>query len=228
VNDLKVVRIGIVGDFNPANASHAATNEAVKHCAEEAVDARWIGTEEVTEAALADCDGLWIAPASPYRSMEGALMAIRFARENGVPLLGTCGGFQHIILEHARNVLGIADAEHEESNPGAAQLFISRLACSLKGRKMKITVEPESMLARLYGRTTAEEGYYCNFGVNPNFVETLRSSGLRIAASDGEGEIRAVELAGHPFFLGTLFLPQHNSRAGAPHPVIRGFLRSVK
>ncbi len=155
------------------------------------------------------------------------MRAIRFARENGAPLLGTCGGFQHIILEHARNVLGIADAEHEESNPEAPRLFIARLACSLKGRTMTITPAPGSLLAKLYGRAAAEEKYYCNFGVNPNYVETLRGSGLRIVAADAEGEARAVELTGHPFFLGTLFLPQQSSSAAAPHPVIRGFLRAV-
>src|SRR5207249_7799312 len=134
------------------------------------VEHRWIGTEEVAgpdgEARLAAFSGIWIAPASPYRSMEGALSAIRIARQRRIPLLGTCGGFQHIILEYARNVLGFAGADHEETNPSASQLFLSRLSCSLVGRTMNIALKPDSLLARLYGRTAVREKYHCNFGVN--------------------------------------------------------------
>src|SRR5438105_3785558 len=145
---------------------------------------------------LAEYGGLWIGPGSPYESMEGALSAIRMAREQGIPLLRTCGGFQHIILEYARNVLGFKDADHEESSPEASRLFVSRLACSLVGRTMTITLEPSSMLHRLYGRSQVQEQYLCNFGVNPAFTDILRSSALRIVGSDPEGEVRAVELPG--------------------------------
>jgi CTP synthase (UTP-ammonia lyase) len=226
--------IAIVGDFQPANQSHQATNEAVRHCAEAAgLDLRpeWIGTEEMAKpgaaARLGDFGGVWIAPASPYKSMDGALLAIRAARERRIPALGTCGGFQHIILEYARNVLGMTDAEHEETSPGASRQFISRLACSLVGRTMTITLQPQSLLARLYGRTTVNEKYHCNFGVNPEFERVLFSGDLRVAGSDAEGVARAVEIPGHPFFVGTLFLPQHTSSPTAPHPVIAGFLQAV-
>ena len=155
------------------------------------------------------------------------MRAIRWAREQRVPLLGTCGGFQHILIEYARNVLGLADAEHEESNPGAPRLFISRLACSLVERSLTIRLKPGSMVAGLYGQESAQEEYYCNFGVNPDYVDTLRSGPLRVVGSDDEGEVRVVELPGHPFFVGTLFLPQMRSRPGLPHPVILGFMKSV-
>jgi len=222
----------VVGDFNAGNRSHAATNDAIRHCAAAlgtSVEARWVGTEMLASSGaasrLAEADGLWIAPASPYESMDGALAAIRFARERRVPTLGTCGGFQHIILEYARNVLGFTDAEHEESSPNAPRLFISRLACSLAGRTMTIRLEPGSLLCKLYGKPTTREEYLCNFGINPEFIDTLRPSALHIVGSDDEGVVRAVELAGHPFMIGTLFLPQHTSTAAAPHPLISGFLR---
>lgn len=225
--------IAVVGDFNPANKSHLATNEAIAHSSaalESNVGARWIDTPELAAPGglgrLAGVHGLWIAPASPYKSMEGALAAIRMARERGTPLLGTCGGFQHIILEYARNVLGIADAQHEESEPNGSRLVISRLSCSLVWRTMMIRLQPESLVGRAYGRTTAQEAYHCNFGVNPVYVETLRSSGLRIVGSDDEGVVRAVELEAHPFFVGTLFLPQLGSTPARPHPLVMGFLRA--
>jgi CTP synthase (UTP-ammonia lyase) len=234
ITDFMTSTIAIVADFNCASKSHLATNDAIAHCASalgKPIEPQWIST-----AALAAPDGLkrlegfrgiWIGPGSPYQSMEGALSAIRMARERGIPLLGTCGGFQHIILEYARNVLGFTDADHEESSPQASRLFISRLACSLAGREMTITLEPDSMLGRIYGRKSVQGEYLCNFGVNPEYVPTLRKSALKVVASDTEGEIRAVELEGHPFFLGTLFLPQHRSTPAQPHPLVTAFVRCV-
>ncbi|HUR44928.1 MAG TPA: hypothetical protein VMZ27_03550 [Candidatus Saccharimonadales bacterium] len=225
--------IAIVADFNPKSKSHVATNDAIAHAASRlglAVESQWIGTSELLQTArvqdLRNFGGIWIGPGSPYASMEGALAAICLARENDIPLLGTCGGFQHIILEYARNVLAFADAEHEESAPAAGRLFISRLACSLVGRTKKLTLAPGSRLAAIYGATQAEEEYLCNFGVNPLYVETLQSSGLAIVGSDDEGKVRAVELPNHPFYVGTLFLPQHRSTPAQPHPLVLAFIKA--
>lgn len=154
------------------------------------------------------------------------MSAIRLARESGIPLLGTCGGFQHVILEYARHVLGFKDAEHEETAPQASPLFISRLECSLAGRTMTITLAPNSTLAGIYGRSPVREEYLCNFGVNPEFVDVLRSGPLKAVGADEEGVIRAVELPGHPFFIGTLFLPQHRSKPSNPHPVVTAFMKA--
>ena len=229
----EAMTIAIVADFNPASRSHAATDDALEHSAQALgldIHRQWIATADLDRAdaveRLEGFRGIWIGPGSPYASMTGALAAIRFARENSVPLLGTCGGFQHIILEYARNVLGMADAEHEETSPNAECLVISQLACSLAGRTMSLTIQPDSKLARIYQRTNVEEEYLCNFGVNPQFVDALRDSELEIVASDPEGEVRAVELPRHPFFLGTLFLPQHRSTASAPHPVVTAFVEA--
>lgn len=231
--DTMTTSFAIVADFNSGSRSHTATNDAIAHCAaalSRAVEFRWIGTAEAARPdglkRLAKCRGIWIGPGSPYENMDGALSAIRLARERGIPLLGTCGGFQHIILEYARHVLGFTGAEHEESAPAASPLFISRLACSLVGRTMTITLEPGSMLAGIYGRSSVQEEYLCNFGVNPDFVDTLRAGALKIVGSDTEGAIRAVELPGHPFFVGTLFLPQHRSTPSSPHPLVSAFIRA--
>ena len=225
--------LAIVADFDPESKSHVATNAAIAHSAEAlglGIEPRWIGTGDLARPGglkqLSGFNGLWIGPGSPYVSMGGALSAIRLAREQEIPLFGTCGGFQHIILEHARNVLGFSDAEHEESSPGASRLFISRLACSLVGRTMSITLKPGSMLAGIYGRSAIQEEYLCNFGVNPAFMETLRASSLNVVGADAEGEIRAVELPGHPFFVGVLFLPQHRSTRSNPHPLVSAFVQA--
>lgn len=230
---MTAISIAIVGDFNPKNQSHAATNDAIAHSSAalgHPVEHRWIGTDILNSSnasrELAGFGGIWTAPASPYKSTAGALRAIQMAREQKIPLLGTCGGFQHIILEYARNVLGYADAEHEETEPHASRLFISRLACSLVGRTMTITLQPDSLIARACGRTQIKEQYHCNFGVNPDYVNILHSSALRITGSDDEGVVRAVELATHPFFVGTLFLPQLTAKPSAPHPIVSAFVKA--
>jgi CTP synthase (UTP-ammonia lyase) len=226
--------IAIIADFDSKSIAHRATDDAIKHSISvcgQGVVFRWVDTAQLTTQEslerLSEFDGIWIGPGSPYKNMDGALSAIRIARERGVPLLGTCGGFQHIIIEYARNVLNFAGAEHEESAPQASQLFISRLACSLVGRTMTITLAPDSMLARFYGRTTIHEQYLCNFGVNPQYVDILRSGAIRVAGEDAEGVIRAVELPEHPFFVGTLFMPQLGSAPLHPHPVVSAFIRAV-
>lgn len=225
------ISIAIVADFNPTSRSHIATNDALAHSAKTLglnLRPTWIATSDLAGAdaaeRLARFAGLWIGPGSPYASMDGALSAIRLARERQIPLLGTCGGFQHLIIEYARNVLGYKDAEHEESAPNAARHVISRLACSLVGRTMTITLQPGSILAQIYGQSTVDEEYLCNFGVNPQYVDALLGGALRVAASDAEGVVRAVELRDHPFFIGTLFLPQHRSTYAAPHPLVTRFL----
>lgn len=132
-----------------------------------------------------------------------------------------------MILEYARNVLGFVDAQHAEYDPYASELFVSELECSLVGRELLIRLQPESRVARLYGATEAREQYYCNFGVNPEKVAALNRGALRVTGSDAEGDIRVVELPDHPFFIGTLFVPQLRSRADRPHPLINAFIQSA-
>jgi CTP synthase (UTP-ammonia lyase) len=172
--------------------------------------------------------GILVAPGSPYKDMGRTLWAIRYAREKQIPCLGTCGGFQHIIIEYARNVLGFEDAQHAENDPYASELFISKLACSLAGREMTLQFTPSSRVEGIYGTTSAREHYYCNFGVNPDRVALIRDGPLAISGSDQEGEVRIVELPEHTFFIGTLFVPQARSKEGQAHPLITAFIRAVR
>ncbi len=223
-------RLLLVGEFNPELELHTATNSAIEH-ARRALNVdlsyEWISTSDFTEESLAGYSGVWIAPGSPYNSMVGALEAIRIAREQRLPCLGTCGGFQHMIIEYARNVLSFQDADHGEYNPYASRLFVSRLDCSLVGRTLELGFEQNSLAARLYGATKAQEQYYCNFGVEPSAVPLLKQGPLLVSGSDAEGEIRVIELPQHPFFVGTLFVPQARSTSANPHPIITGFVRAV-
>src|SRR5688572_13870713 len=96
--------------------------------------------------------------------------------------------------EYARNVLGFRDAQHAEYDPYASDLFVSQLGGSLAGRELRILLEPGSQVAEIYGATEAREQYYCNFGVNPDKANLLKSGELRVTGSDAEGEVRVVEL----------------------------------
>jgi CTP synthase (UTP-ammonia lyase) len=189
------------------------------------VSAEWISTLDVDEAFLSRVDGIWVAPGSPYKSLKNTVAAIRHAREQGVPCFGTCGGFQHLIIEYARHVLGYAGA-HAEYDPDAVDLFIARLSCSLAGRTMRLAFTPDSQVAGIYGSTEAVEEYYCNFGVNPARLDVLKQGPLRIVGADAEGDARVIELPGHPFFVGTLYVPQMRSRPERPHPLVTAFVRA--
>ncbi len=231
---VRAIRIVVVGDFDGNFQPHAATNGALDHSAtllDREIDVQWLSTDAIEDAITSGrlwcARGIWIAPGSPYRSMTGALAAIRNARERGCPLLGTCAGFQHVILEYARNVLGLADAHHAEYDADASRLFISKLECSLVGRSLPIALRPDSLAARTYETTEVVEQYYCQFGVNPEYAPLFQSGSLRSVGSDAEGEIRVVELVDHPFFVATLFLPQLRSSADRPHPLVTGFLRAA-
>jgi len=222
--------IAILGEYSPTFEPHLCTDMAIGHSNNAAgLDsaAAWVSTDNIDASLFEKYSGIWIAPGSPYKNMASTLEAIQHARENGVPCFGTCGGFQHMIIEYARNVLGFRDAQHAEYDPYASNLFISQLACSLAGREMHLQLVPGSRAASLYGGTTAVERYYCNFGVHPDRVAILRSGPLQIVGSDAEDEVRIMELPGHPFFMGTLYVPQARSTPATPHPLVSAFLRSV-
>lgn len=225
-----MAEILLIGEYSAESPPHRATEAAIRHATASqqlSPTVRWISTAEVTPDRVRKATGVWIAPGSPYRDMQGALTAIRVAREEGIPCLGTCGGFQHMIIEYARNVLAFHDASHEEYDPYASRLFVSRLACSLVGRSLPLRFTAGSKVASIYNSTAATESYYCNFGVNPELVELFLQGPLRITGSDPEGEVRVFELPDHLFFIGTLFLPQTRSTESCPHPLVREFVRQA-
>jgi len=220
--------IAVVGDRRPDNETHLATDAALAHAGD--VDVTWVPTGElpgIADEVLAPYDAVLVAPGSPYASMDGALDAITLARTTGMPLLGTCGGFQHLVIEFARNVAGIPDAAHAESDPYASVLLIAALTCSLAGQTMDVTIEDGSVARAAYGAASATERYYCNFGLDPQYVPALVEAGLVISATDADGEPRIVELPGHPFFLATLFVPQASSTATRPHPIVRALVAAA-
>lgn len=225
-----VLRIALVGDYNADVLAHQAIPLALDDAAavlERPIEYRWVATRDVHSAdALADFDGIWLVPASPYEHTEGALTAVRYARENSLPFLGTCGGFQHAILEYARNVMGWEDAAHAETDT-EGRMVIAPLTCSLVEKSDTIELRANTLIARAYGRDSIEEGYHCNYGISAEFADALQSQALRVTGWDENGDIRAVELVTHPFFVATLFQHERNALAGRPAPLVQAFLHAA-
>jgi CTP synthase (UTP-ammonia lyase) len=221
-------RIALVGDRSPNVRAHAripAILETLRQRDGLLLDAYWIPTPEAGED-LAAFDAIWLTPGSPYQSPEGAIAAARTTREQGIPFLGTCAGFQHAMVEFARHACGLAgvgDAQYppEPSGPGREESLIVPLACSLAGHEDLVVITPGTLAERILGAERSVERHHCSFGLNPDYLTTLTRHGMRFTGHGGDGQVRIAELPGHPFFLGTLFLPELAGDGARPHRIIR-------
>ena len=226
-------RIALIGDYNAAVKAHQGIPRALAlACAAgEACEWEWLHTSTLLDnpsEQLAGFHGVWCVPASPYANTHGALAAIRFARETGCPFLGTCGGFQHALLEYAEAVWGVTRPAHAELDPDAVNPVIVPLACSLVEQSGDIRFDAGSRLAAIYGVTTATEEYHCRFGLSAAYSNRLAAGPLYASGRDVEGDIRAVELHGHPFFVATLFQPERSALADRRHPLVGAFVAAVR
>lgn len=225
--------IALVGDYNEHVIAHLAIPKALE-LASDILKANitwtWLGTDSIGENAPNQLDkysAIWGVPGSPYVSIQGALEAIRFAREVGKPFLGTCGGFQHALLEYARSICGVEDADHAETNPDSTSLIITPLTCSLVEKSGQIDFTLGSRLYDIFEGKSTTEGYHCSFGLNPDWEDRLRLAGIQFTGFDTDGEIRAFELPTHPFFMGTLFQPERTALRGELHPLIKAFVEAA-
>lgn len=124
-------------------------------------------------------------------------------------------------------MLGIENAEHEESAPEGSTLLISKLECSLVSQSQVIRLKPGSRAQRAYDQEEVTERFQCNYGLNPRFRDRFATGQLEITGVDQQGEVRIVELADHPFYLATLFLPQLTSTAERPHPLVVAYVQAA-
>lgn len=208
----------VVGDRNPAYETHRGIDRVLA-----ARGGAWRATDALDLEDVAAAGGVWLAPGSPYRDRDAALAAIRQAREGGQPILGSCGGFQHMLLEFARSVVGIAGAEHQEDDPEAPTLLITRLACSLVGQVRRVTAVPGTRAAEICGLEPFDGLHYCNFGLDAGFEAAVAAAGLVISGHAPDAGVEIVELPGHPFYLGTMFQPQMSPRGDREHPLLDAF-----
>jgi len=237
------VRIAILGDYDPKSPTLPSIEKALQHAATKlqiALESEWIPTPALakpeSEKLLETFDGIWAAPGSPFKSFDGMLKGIEFARRRDWPFLGTCAGFQYALIECARNVLGIKDADTAENNSGSKNIIIYPVACAVPnhGKKPKLSgpipeikLRPGSYLHSFYTEDTVTEEFFCNFEVNPEYEWAAMEAGFPVVARGPNGEIRAIESPTHRFYIATLYQPQLTSKANNPHPLIMAFVQAA-
>jgi CTP synthase (UTP-ammonia lyase) len=221
---MRAVRVVVLGDRDTRFETHRAIDHTLT-LMPAGVEAAWVGTDQPFTAASADA--IWCAPGTPYRDEAAAYRAIETARTSAIPLLGTCGGFQYMMVEFARNAAGIADAAHQEADPDAAQPVVAALACSLVGQRRQIRPVAGTRLAELVGDQPFSGFHYCNYGLNPAYRDRLAAAGLVVAAHADDADVEAVELPEHPFYMATLFQPQMETLGSTTlHPLLAALVEA--
>jgi len=223
---LSEIRIALVGDHNQQHKAHMAIPKSLAAASDGQANVEWVPTDAAADGAdLSGFHGIWVVPGMPYRSADGVIRAIEHARVRRTPFLGTSAGFQYAILEFARNVLGLSEADHQKSNPKAALPLISPLGCGLAGVTARVRFMSGTALRKAYGTPESMEQYHCSFGLNNRYRRLIEGGQLCVAALDDQNEVRAIELDGHPFFVATLFQPELSAQEGgaAPNPLVKLF-----
>jgi CTP synthase len=235
------VRIGIVGKYVGLPDAYLSVAEALRHAAAShglQLDLVWVPSDELTgllaDSYLEDLDGIVIPGGFGYRGVEGKVQAIRFARENGVPLLGLCLGLQCSVIEFARNVLGLSDANSTEFDPTTPHPVIDLMASQEdvedKGGTMRLglyaaKLAEGSKTRELYGQELVYERHRHRWEVNNRYRKDLEKAGMRLSGlSPDDNLVEYVELVDHPYFVGTQAHPEFRSRPDVPHPLFAGLV----
>jgi CTP synthase (UTP-ammonia lyase) len=225
-------RLALVGDRSPSVRAHQripALIDALTTAAGPAIELYWLPSTVISGPAdLAGFDGIWVVPGSPYRSTGGVLAAIQAARTRNIPFLGTCGGFQYLLLEFARNVCGLTAAGNREEDPDVSEALIVPMECSLLGEESAVLIEPGTVAAAVMGPGPATERYFCRYGLNAAYLDVLQHHGLVFSGRDEHGEVRVAELPDHPFCVASLFQPELSSAPTWVHPLIASFAAAVR
>lgn len=224
------LKISVLGDYDETIIAHQCIPKAIQLAAASlSIEAEiiWIETNAIYQHKFQNYHGIWCTPGSPYKDRSAVLNAINFARRFSIPYLGTCGGYQHAILEFARNSLGLLEADLQEENPTTSMPLISALACRLNSERREIHINENSQLRRYLGSAKIDEEYQCGFGMNPIYRAHFEKSDLIFTAFNEDHFPQAFEISGHPFFVGTAFQPERSARQNISHPLIEAFLSAA-
>ncbi len=222
------VTIALVGDRKPDHPSHREL-DAVRGLLGEDVSAEWVETDGDRVRDLGEFDGIWLVPGSPYADNAAAYEAVRWARENDVPFLGTCGGLQYAVVEYFRNVLGVVGASHAESDGADDSNVVHPLACSLQGEERLVQPVAGTRFARLVNDEPFVGMHYCGYGPGPAEVKRLVDVGMVVEATAEDAGAEVLELPANRFHVVTLFQPHIGALAGKPlHPLLREFVRCAR
>ena len=229
---MSIAKIAILGDFNPHHYTLNILNESIGHIKkhlQQNIQFNWIDTDVFNAEDIFGNQaykGLWIAPGSPYKDFDNVLKVIEYARLKNIPTLGNCGGFQHMLIEFARNVCSIQAADHEESNPETTEAIIHKLSCSLKGGQEELQIiGKNSLMFSIIQKEIFIGKFNCSYGLNKKYIPVLQNNGLIFTTKSDSGEYRSFEIKNHPFYMGTLFQPALSSTQENPDPIIISFIK---
>jgi CTP synthase (UTP-ammonia lyase) len=222
-------RIALVGDqYNHDEPAHPRIESLLP---ELNYFYQWVPTREITDATdLSGWDAIWVVPGAPYHAQQGVHRAIKYARLNKVPFLGTCGGFYSAVLEYAQNVLKMQETAELGDELGPIESLILPPTCVTDPDfKVALSVQAGSRLSAIYdGRTQVDEILQCNYGMVQEFLDRATQGDVRFSAWDASGAPRALEIVDHPFFVACLFQPELSSVADAVHPIVETFLNAAR
>lgn len=243
---VQTVKIGLVGKYVELHDSYISVNEALKHggiATHSAVDIHWIDSETLEgedvdlDAILGDMDGILVPGGFGSRGIEGKINACRYARTHGVPYLGICLGMQIAIIEFARDVLGMADANSAEIDPSTThpvidilpeQKDVTDMGGTMRLGQYPCTLNPESKAYGLYGASMIYERHRHRYEVNNDYRPDLLNGGMIFAGTSPDNHIvEMVEIPDHPWFVAGQFHPEFKSRPNRPHPLFRGFVTAA-
>lgn len=216
--------IGLLGD-DRGHRSHQELNALVPQLREQyGVSAVWVPTD--SDFDLADYDGIWLVPGSPYADDDAVIETLRAVRKSGMPFLGACGGMQYAVMEFLRTELG-RKATHAESDGESDDNAVVPLACSLYGKEGRVTPVPGSRFAE-WVPVPFQGMHFCNYAPSAESVALLERAGVVVGATGEESVTEVLEFANHPFYVVSMFQPHIGALAGAPiHPLVAAFVRAV-
>ncbi len=238
------VTIALVGKYTALHDAYLSVVEALNHAGAACrahVNIRWIEAEDVTPetvpSLLGDADGIIVPGGFGVRGTEGKITAIRYARENRIPYLGLCLGMQLAIIEFARNVLGLQDANSTELDPDTSapvihlmpdQEGVSDLGGTLRLGAWPCVLEKDTLAFRLYGQHNISERHRHRYEVNNAYRDSLTKAGMVLSGTSPNGVIvEMLELKDHPFFIATQAHPEFKSRPDEAHPLFKGLVRAA-
>ncbi len=239
----KNVRIALVGKYVQLHDAYLSVAEALTHAGFEngaKVEIDWVDSEELTPEnaprALQGADGILVPGGFGGRGIEGKIAAAKYARENDVPYLGICLGMQTAVIEFARNVLNIPDADSSEFSPAGAHSVIDIMPDQLgvkMGGTMRLGAYPckvreGTRLFAAYGKALISERHRHRFEFNNDYREAFEGAGMVLSGTSPDGRlVEAVEIPNNRFFVGVQFHPEFKSRPNAAHPLFREFVRAA-
>ena len=238
------IEIGIVGKYVQLNDAYLSVTEALRHAALATggeLILRWINSEDLeTDDAkkyLEGIDGLVVPGGFGIRGVDGKIAAVKYARELQIPFLGLCLGMQCAVVEWARNLAGLKDANSAEFEPTGAHPVINLLPEQQDvvdlGGTMRLglypcRIEPNTLAHKLYGKEVIYERHRHRYEFNNTYRNLLLEAGYVISGTSPDGRlVEIIELPSHPFFVATQFHPEFKSRPSAPHPLFSGFIEAA-